>query len=148
MVEHPIDNTIVTWYETCASMSLAKASRCRHLYAVVSERSETYGLALGRGSMAAAPGRSVRLIEIEISRAEHGLLIATCKALPGLLVVAKNEDELAEDIPLSIREMYRLQHGVEIDVLPIEPDDGEAESAFASWAAIVAASEVENYRAS
>ena len=78
--------------------------------------------------------KRVKLIRVDLERRGAGLTAATSPNLPEFFLVTKH-DRLDEDIPAALKKFYRMKHGEEAEIVPIEDDD---EMAPAQWAAILA----------
>src|SRR3954451_12814081 len=74
------------------------------------------GIAGGRTAM--TEGRA-RLIRIEVHEGKEKLLISTSPDLPKFEVVGLSYAELAEEIPATIRDRYKLQHDQDVEVTPV-----------------------------
>ena len=89
--------------------------------------------------MAHGHGERVRFIRVEIKRTDEGLLVATSSSVPGLLVIAKSESELGEDIPAAIRVLWKERFGETVRVVPATLDDDQEVATLEAWAAVPAA---------
>lgn len=86
-------------------------------------------------------GQAVRLIPVQVRKGEGRLLFATSPALPGLLVTATSDEELAAEVPACIRMLMKAEHGLEVEVFPVEPDEWSPPQPYVPWAALPAARE-------
>jgi hypothetical protein len=89
--------------------------------------------------MAGTMPRKVSLVRVDIRRNDAGLLVATSPSLPSMLVIGRDGEELAEEIPAVIRMLYQAQRGMDVDVLQVESGGGAEEDPLENWAAVPAA---------
>lgn len=59
------------------------------------------------------PAKSI--VAVKISR-ENGWYVATSADLEGLIVCHQNRGTLAQEIPLCIKQIFKLDHGMDVDV--------------------------------
>jgi hypothetical protein len=83
----------------------------------------------------------VRLIPVEVKAGEGRLLFASSPSLPSLLVTAPSEDELAREVPACIRMLLKAQHGIDVDVFAVEPDEHLTPMPYVPWAAVPSTSD-------
>lgn len=83
---------------------------------------------------------TARLILVAIERGEGRLIYASSPSLPGLHVTATSEEELAREVPACIQLLLKAQHGFDVEVYPVEPDEHFPPHEYVPWAAIPATS--------
>lgn len=63
-----------------------------------------------------------RILNMKVERGDAGLLYATCEQIPKLLIAAETLDELQDEFPRVLEEMFRVE-GYEMRVFAAEPED-------------------------
>lgn len=63
-----------------------------------------------------------RILNMKVERGTTGLLYATCEQIPELLIAAETMDELQDEFPRVLEEMFR-HDGHSVNVIAAEPED-------------------------
>lgn len=80
----------------------------------------------------------ISFIRVDIRTSDEGLLIATSPTIPELLVIAKDEHELAVDIPDLIRALWQERYGEQVNVFPAALEGHDEPETLEAWAAVPA----------
>ena len=64
-------------------------------------------------------GGAVPAVWVKIEKDEHGYWNATSPNLFGLHLWSKNRSAVLRDIPVAIRELLKLNHGIDAEVKPL-----------------------------
>ena len=79
-----------------------------------------------------ASSNMARLVRVRVTEGEHGLLFAESPDLKGLLVAKHTIDELWEEVPQAIKNLYKAS-GVNVSVV-MRAQDGDPD--YYPWVAL------------
>lgn len=70
-------------------------------------------------------GEVIRIVRVTISQTESGLLTASSKQLPGLVMAHRDIKTIRADLPAAIKMILKRREGLDFDVREIAPEHGE-----------------------
>jgi len=85
---------------------------------LLDEAGQRGGLSIGERD---GVGRA-RLIRIEVREEEEKLFVATSPDMPRFQVIGLSYEELEEEVPASIRALYKLQHNRDVEIIALEEE--------------------------
>jgi len=87
-------------------------------------------------------GRAVTVLEVKFTERD-GIVYASSVDMPGLHVCGKSRKAVNADVPNMIKTLYRLNHGIEVDVEPsFDPEfkkPTNKPTAVSNWIRLLAA---------